>query len=189
MISPHLHLVDAQGRSLSPAIQAAVEQAHRWVLREFRSVDPAMIADWAEAIGASMQDRGNLIASPNRYAYAALKGKVRDWLRTKTAQEESAGIGPDLERIGGTASSFQGAVDRKLLFEQLRANLNERDRSILVLLLQDETSPAAVAKALGVTYSAAAKAIQRVKERVAEALNGSRTSRDHNMAQSSRIKE
>ena len=54
-------------------------------------------------------------------------------------------------------------MERAVLFEQLSTKLSERDRLILVLLLQDVTSPANVAAALGVSYSAAAKAIQRVK--------------------------
>ena len=59
-----------------------------------------------------------------------------------------------------------------ILFDQLKTKLSERDRHILVLLLQDLTSPASVAAALGVSYSAAAKAIQRVKERIAAILLG-----------------
>ena len=89
-------------------------------------------------------------------------------------RKQVAGIGRDLERMGGLSGSFQGAVDRKILFEQLKATLNERDRYILVLLLEDKTSPATVAKALGTSYPAAAKAIQRVKERIASTLSGAR---------------
>jgi DNA-directed RNA polymerase specialized sigma subunit len=106
----------------------------------------------------------------DRYAYAALKGKVSDWLRTKVANEQVAGIGPDLERIGGVRPSFQPAADRKILFEQLKSSLNERDRYILMLLLDDETSPATVAEALGMSYDAAAKAIERVKKRLKKAF-------------------
>jgi DNA-directed RNA polymerase specialized sigma subunit len=92
-------------------------------------------------------------------------------MRSGAAKEQVAGIGRDLESIGGLSSSFQGAIDRKILFEQLKATLNERDRYILVLLLEDKTSPATVAKALGTSYPAAAKAIQRVKERIASTLS------------------
>jgi DNA-directed RNA polymerase specialized sigma24 family protein len=53
--------------------------------------------------------------------------------------------------------------------------LSERDRHILVLLQQGMTSPASVAAALGVSYAAAAKAIQRVKERIAAILGGGPT--------------
>ena len=74
--------------------------------------------------------------------------------------------------MGGVDRSFQVEIDRKLLFEQLKTSLNERDRYILVLLLQDETSPAVIATALGLSYTAAAKAIQRVKERIAASLVG-----------------
>ena len=166
-----LHLVDTGGHAVSPAIQTAVEQAHRWVLRDFPRVDPAMIDDWAEGVAKTMEERGEAIDSPKRYAYVALKGRVRDWLRTKAAKEERSGIGPDLERLSGTQASFQETVDRQILFEQLKRTLNERDRYILVLLLEDRSSPAVIAEALDVTYSAAAKAVQRMKERLAEVLN------------------
>jgi RNA polymerase sigma factor (sigma-70 family) len=172
MKQTQLHLVDAQGSAVSSTVNSAVEVVFRWVLRDFPHVDPAMIAEWAEEVGCAMESKGNQIVAHERYAYTALKGKVRDWLRTKTAQEESAGIGQDLERLGGVDRSFQRELDRKLLLEQLKTALNERDRYILVLLLQDETSPAVIATALGLSYPAAAKAIQRVKERIAASLVG-----------------
>jgi DNA-directed RNA polymerase specialized sigma subunit len=76
------------------------------------------------------------------------------------------------------SGSFQGVIDRKILFEQLKATLNERDRYILVLLLEDKTSPATVANELGTSYPAAAKAIQRVKERIASSLTRARKKDD-----------
>jgi DNA-directed RNA polymerase specialized sigma24 family protein len=155
-------------------VETAVERSFHWVLRDFPQLDSAMIANWAEEVALSMQARVTTIVSPQRYAYAALKGKVHDWMRSAQAKEDVAGLGRDLERIGGLNGSFEGAVDRKILFEQLKATLNERDRYILVLLLEDNTSPATVAKALGTSYPAAAKAIQRVKERIASKLTNAR---------------
>jgi len=174
MIRAQLHLVYTAGNVVCPEVESAVERAFRWVLRDYPQVDPAMIANWAEEVARSMQERATTFVAPQRYAYSALKGKVRDWMRSGAAKEQVAGIGRDLESIGGLNGSFQGAIDRKILFEQLRATLNERDRYILVLLLQDKTSPATVATALGTTYPAAAKAIQRVKERIASILTGAR---------------
>ena len=174
MTRAQLHLVDTSGTAVCPEVETAVERSFHWVLRDYPQVDSAMIANWAEEVALSMQMRVTTIVSPQRYAYAALKGKVHDWMRSASAKEEVAGLGRDLERIGGLNGSFEGAVDRKILFEQLKATLNERDRYILVLLLEDNTSPATVAKALGTTYPAAAKAIQRVKERIASKLNGAR---------------
>jgi hypothetical protein len=178
MIRAQLHLVDTTGTAVCSEVLTAVERSFHWVLRDYPQVDAAIIANWAEEVALSMQERVVTIVSPQRYAYAALKGKVHDWMRSGPAKEEGAGIGRDLERIGGLSGSFQGAVDRKILFEQLKATLNERDKYILVLLLQDKTSPATVAKALGTTYPAAAKAIQRVKERIASTLTGARKSDD-----------
>ena len=174
MTRAQLHLVDSSGTAVCPEVETAVERSFHWVLRDYPQVDSAMIANWAEEVALSMQVRVTTIVSPQRYAYAALKGKVHDWMRSAPAKEEVAGLGRDLERIGGVNGSFERAVDRKILFEQLKATLNERDRCILVLLLEDNTSPATVAKALGTTYPAAAKAIQRVKERIASKLNGAR---------------
>ena len=174
MTRAQLHLVDTSGIAVCPEVETAVERSFQWVLRDYPQLDSAMIANWAEEVALSMQMRVTIIVSPQRYAYAALKGKVHDWMRSAPAKEEVAGLGRDLERIGGLNGSFEGAVDRKILFEQLKATLNERDRYILVLLLEDNTSPATVAKALGTSYPAAAKAIQRVKERIASKLNGAR---------------
>ena len=174
MTRAQLHLVDTSGIAVCPEVETAVERSFHWVLRDYPQLDSAMIANWAEEVALSMQMRVTTIVSPQRYAYAALKGKVHDWMRSASAKEEVAGLGRDLERIGGLNGSFEGAVDRKILFEQLKATLNERDRYILVLLLEDNTSPATVAKALGTSYPAAAKAIQRVKERIASKLNGAR---------------
>jgi len=174
MTRAQLHLVDTSGIAVCPEVETAVERSFHWVLRDYPQLDSAMIANWAEEVALSMQMRVTTIVSPQRYAYAALKGKVHDWMRSAPAKEEVAGLGRDLERIGGLNGSFEGAVDRKILFEQLKATLNERDRYILVLLLEDNTSPATVAKALGTSYPAAAKAIQRVKERIASKLTGAR---------------
>jgi len=166
-----LHLVDGNGIAIASEIENAVERSFHWVLRDYPQVDPALIANWAEDLARSMQAREIPVTSPLRYAYAALKGRVRDWMKRGAAQERLAGVGQDLERIGGLGGSFQNAADRKILFEQLKATLNERDRYILILLLQDNTSPATIADALGTTYPAAAKAIQRLKERIAVTLN------------------
>lgn len=174
MVRPHLHLVDLNGNAVRPEVQVAVETAFRWVVRDFPLVDSAMVANWAELVAVSMEARADTLISPQRYAYSALKGRIRDWQRTGPAREETVGVDRDLERIGGLTDSFQVQVDRKILFDQLKASLNERDRYILVLLLEDNTSPAVVAGALGTSYSAAAKAIQRVRERIAATLDRSK---------------
>jgi DNA-directed RNA polymerase specialized sigma24 family protein len=73
--------------------------------------------------------------------------------------------------LGARVDSALSDVEVKRLFDQLKAHLTERDRQILVLIEQDRGNPRDVAKALGLTYTAAAKAIQRAKERVAEILS------------------
>ena len=181
MKSPHLHLVDPNGVNLNPKISAAVELAFCWVVRDFPQIDTAQIANWAEEVGSLMQHRDAPIEFHNRYAYVALKGKVRDWLRTKPANEEVAGIGTELERVSAAKASFQADSDRKILFEQLKSTLNERDRFILILLLDGKSSPATVAEALGTSYPAAAKAIQRLKERIATVLTKTRARSDKNL--------
>ncbi len=165
-VRPQLHLVSTQGANVSPAIREAVENAYRWVAKDYPHTDEAQLANWAEAVALTMQSRGSDIRSLTKYAYAALGGKVRDWNRTGTAQEQSAGVARDLERIGGSTSSFQGLADRKILFGQLENALEERDRDILVLLLTEHDAQE-IAEELKTSYPAARKAIQRLRERCA----------------------
>jgi hypothetical protein len=165
-----LHLVDQRGQTLPIAIRLAVEAAHRWVRREYPHLDGAVVAGWAEDVGKAMGGRLDDIRSPYRYAYAALHGKVREWFRSNSSKEILVGMGSDLELWAGIDRSAQRTIYRTVLFEQLKTKLNERDRHILVLLQQDITSPASVAAALGVSYAAGAKAIQRVKERISTIL-------------------
>ena len=108
----------------------------------------------------------------HRYAFAALHGKVREWFRRNASKEIPLGIGSELEVWVDIDRSPPRVMYQGILFDQLKTKLSERDRHILVLLLQDLTSPASVAAALGVSYSAAAKAIQRVKERIAAIVLG-----------------
>lgn len=173
MLRPHLHLVDGRGVALSSAIQAACETAFQRVVLDYPHFDQAQIANWAEEVAAAMGERGDTIQFPRRYAYMALRGKVRDWSRTGPGRAELKGIGPDLEEVAGHSESFGDQAERKLLFEQILRVLNERDRAILVLLL-NEQSIGAVASFLNTSYAAAAKAMQRVKDRVSVVLDGKR---------------
>ncbi len=170
-----LHLVDQRGQTLPVAIRLAVEAAHRWVRWEYPHLDEAVVAGWAEDVGKAMGARLDEIRSPYRYAFAALHGKVREWFRSNASREVLVGIGRELELWAGIDRSTQRVIYRAVLFDQLKTKLSERDRHILVLLQQDMTSPASVAAALGVSYAAAAKAIQRVKERIAAILVGGPT--------------
>jgi DNA-binding CsgD family transcriptional regulator len=172
-----LHLVDTAGVEVTPAIQNSIEVAFRWVSKEFPTVDKAQLSNWAETVARSMQERGSAIVSPDRYAYVALKGKVRDWLKTATAREESSGTRRDMERIGGSNGSFQGTVDRKILFEQLENALEVRERVIL-LLLRNDKSAKEVAIELQTSAPAARKAIQRLKERMGALLRGAPQRKD-----------
>jgi RNA polymerase sigma factor (sigma-70 family) len=177
-----LHLVDQRGQTLPTAIRQAVEAAHRWVRREYPHLDQAIVAGWAEDVGRAMGGRLDDIRSPYRYAYVALHGKVREWFRTNASKEILVGMGSDLELWAGIDRSAQRAIYRTVLFEQLKTKLSERDRHILVLLQQDITSPSSVASALGVSYSAAAKAIQRAKERISTILVGDPTEEQAQMS-------
>jgi RNA polymerase sigma factor (sigma-70 family) len=167
-----LHLVDQRGQTLPAAIRIAVEAAHRWVRREYPYLDDAVVAGWAEDVGRAMGAHPDGIRSPRRYAFSALHGKVREWFRRNASKEIPVGIGSELERWVDIDLSAPRFIDQAVLFDQLKTRLSERDRQVLVLLLQDQTSPVSVAAALGVSYAAAAKAIQRVKERIAAILMG-----------------
>jgi hypothetical protein len=173
MPQAHLHLIDSRGVALNSAVQAACETAFQRVVLDYPHFDQAQIANWAEEVAAVMDERGDAIQFRRRYAYMALRGKVRDWLRTGPGRAELKGIGPDLEEVAGHSESSGDQTERKLLFERILPALNERDRAILVLLL-NEQSTAAVASFLNTSYAAAAKAMQRVKDRVSIVLNGKR---------------
>lgn len=173
MSRTQLHLVDHQGQTLSVATRTAAEAAFAWAIKEFPRIDPALLAGWAEDVAKAIEARAETVESPKRYAFAALHGKVRQWLRGRASKEIFVGIGIELEEWAGADGSAQRIMDRRIFFDQVKTRLSERDKYILVLLLQDITSPASVAEALGVTYPAAAKAIQRVKERIAETLTES----------------
>ena len=169
----HLNLIDSSGDILSADIQAACEKAFKRVVLEFLNFDQALIADWAEEVAIAMQEHIETIRFPRQYAYRALKGKVRDWSRTGPGLVELKGIGPDLEDVAGESESFVKQADRKRLLEQVLPSLNARDRVILYLLLNDK-STTAIAAFLNVNYDAAAKAMQRMKDRVSVILEGTR---------------
>ena len=86
MTQAELHLVDTSGTAVCPEVETAVERSFHWVLRDYPQLDSAMIANWAEEVALSMQMRVTTIVSPQRYAYAALKGKVHDWMRSASAK-------------------------------------------------------------------------------------------------------
>ena len=173
MTRAQLHLVNSKGVPLNSTIQGACETAFRWVLRDYPQFDQALIANWAEEVGAAMEARGELIKSPKRYAYIALAGKVRDWKRTGAGKAELRGMGSELEYISDLSVSFTAEVETKVWFEQISLSLNERDRAILVLLTRD-ASTAEIATFLNTSYAAAAKAMQRVKDRISAVVNGKR---------------
>ena len=160
-----LHLVDDEGAAVNSEVREAVEKAFHWVAREFPNLDPAPLADWAEALAKSMHLRGSGIDEPERYAYVALKGKVRDSLRKRSAQEQPHGIGRDLERIGGSSATAQADAERQILWNQLGAALSERDKQIHFLLGRQDSAQE-IAVELNIAYPAARKAIQRVRERI-----------------------
>ncbi len=168
-----LHLIDNAGVDVRGSIQSAVEHAFRWILRSYPLVDPALIANWAEELACSMEAGAIDLRNPRRYASAALEGKVKDWLKTGAAKLQPMGVGSDLERFGGVNGSTQSVLDQSLLIEQVTTTLNERDRFILVLLL-DGCTDTEIASALKISPSAGRKAIQRMRERSAASLQGSR---------------
>ena len=120
----------------------------------------------------SLAEKRDGIDDPRRYAFSALLKKVQSHARLGSSQELSAGIGQDLEEWAGADHQTATRIERQVLFRELQAHLNDRDRDILILLLQDATSPAAIASALGVDYNAAAKAVQRLKQRIRAILTG-----------------
>ncbi len=170
-----LHLVDAEGSDVLPSIKAGVESAFAWTVNTYPNLDPAVLAEWAEEIGCAMQRNKNTHATPRRYAYAAMHGRVRDYLKTGASRETPEGSCSELEKWAGVDNEVQTRIDRRIFFQELTTKLDGRDQEILILLLQDITSASGVGKALRISEAAAAKAIQRLKIRIAFLLDGSKT--------------
>jgi DNA-directed RNA polymerase specialized sigma24 family protein len=83
----------------------------------------------------------------------------------------------EVEHLTGEKPKSTSAADLNVLFSQIKARLSERDRQILALLEQD-LGPKEIANAFNISYLAAAKAIQRARERMAAILSG--TGRESN---------
>ena len=165
-----LHLVDVEGREVLPSIKEGVESAFGWTASTYPNLDPAVLAEWAEEIGSSMQDNKNTHATPRRYAYAA----VHDYLKTRASKETPEGSSSELEKWAGVDANTQTRIDRRIFFQELSTKLEQRDQEILALLLQDITSATDVGKALKISDSAAAKAIQRLKLRIVSFMGPSK---------------
>lgn len=165
-----LHLVDRKGDPVEGEIRVAVAAAFKSCVQRFRRIDDAVLAGFAEAVAASMNSRSSEIRTFRNYARVAMNGKVYEWLRSHPGKELRVERFEELERLAGAVvdQSFADA-ELKVLFSQIRTHLSERERHILVLMKQD-LGPREISSALGITYSAASKAMQRVREHVASLL-------------------
>ena len=76
----------------------------------------------------------------------------------------------ELEEVKIAGRAPITAADLSVLFSEIKAQLSERDRQILALMEQD-LGPREIAKAFDISYTAAAKAIQRARERMAAILS------------------
>jgi RNA polymerase sigma factor (sigma-70 family) len=177
--NPHevlLHLVDENGQRVDGDIRLATEAAYRRVLRMFqKKVDEAVLADMAEDVATSVASKRSQIGALRSYTIAALKRRVLDWLRTKPKVEISIGQLAELEGAARVAEDPAFAeVETQRLLDQLKTQLTERDRLILLLMVRGRGNPADVGAALHLNYAAAAKAIQRTRSRIADILSGGR---------------
>ena len=171
MAATLLHLVDEHGQPVPPQVRLAVEAAYRWAEREYERFDRAVLAEMAGALALAMSRRLDRIELPRRYAVAALAGKLQEWYRAHPAVEVM--LDPDdLEQVIKAEPVPATSPDLSVLFAEMKAQLSERDRQILVLLEQD-LGPQEIAKAFEISYSAAAKAIQRARDRMAAILSES----------------
>jgi DNA-binding CsgD family transcriptional regulator len=165
-----LHLVDEHDQPVPLQVRLAVETAYRWALQEYQHFDRAVLAGMAESVAVAMCRRLEQIEFPRRYAFTALTGKLQEWYRAHPAIEILMDPA-EVEHLTGDKSKSTSAADLNVLFSQIKARLSERDRQILVLLEQD-LGPKEIAKAFNISYLAAAKAIQRARERTAAILSG-----------------
>jgi hypothetical protein len=166
--TPHLHLVTKQGLAVAPEVRSSIEFSYRSILHDYPHVDPALIATWAEEIAVSMDAKAD-IAHFDGYALISLGRKVRGWLRSGAGKETPSGIGGDLDLAGGHIDGVTNTTSA-LLFSQLLAMLEGRDRVIFHVLFGLDGSASDVASAVGISEAAAHKAIQRLRKRLAMAV-------------------
>ena len=170
MAATLLHLVDEHGQPVPPQVRLAVEAAYRWAEQEYQRFDRAVLAEMAEALALAMCRHRDRIELPRRYAVAAMAGKLQEWYRAHPAVEVM--LEPDdLEQVIQAEPVPATSPDLNVLFAEMKAQLSERDRQVLVLLEQD-LGPQEIAKAFEISYFAAAKAIQRARDRMAAILSG-----------------
>jgi DNA-binding CsgD family transcriptional regulator len=163
-----LHLVAEDGRPVSLEVREGVETAYRWALYKFKCIDETVLAGIAESVAVGMTRHLEEIRCPRNYAFAALRGKVQEWRRTHSVYEVAVGDIDTMERVGKLVHNPFLAVDRRIFFSEMKTRLRKRDREIVDLIEHDFGSPKQIAASLGISYNAAAKAIQRVKERMAQ---------------------
>jgi DNA-directed RNA polymerase specialized sigma24 family protein len=138
-------------------------------------MDGAILASMAEGVASSMSRRGADIRALKQYAQVAMHGRVQEWLRKHPGIEFPYESSQDLERLAGASTqSLLTDTEAEILFDQMKLLLTERDRHILVLMEQDMAKPGEIATALGISYAAAAKALERVKDRISDLLRGCR---------------
>jgi len=166
-----LNLIDDAGQPVPADVRVAVTRAYRYIAPRFRRIDDAVLAGFAEAVAAAMCRRAEEIKSVNQYASAAMLGKAYEWVQSHPS-EITVGTLAALEAANGTArtdDSF-GAIENAVLFERVKTHLSTRDRQILVLVEQELDTPAAIASALGLSYDAAKKALQRARDKMSALL-------------------
>lgn len=169
MAATLLHLVDQYGQPVPPQVRLAVEAAYRWAEREYHPFDRAVLAAMAEAVALAMCRHLDRIEFPRRYAVTALMGKLHEWYRAHPAVEILMDPA-EVEALPDDEPKSIPAAELNLLFSEIKAQLSERDRQVLVLLEQD-LGPQEIAKAFEISYFAAAKAIQRARDRMAAILS------------------
>ena len=155
-----------------------MEGAFRLAVIRFPNVDSAIMANMAERLAKNIAGNIDSIGSVRRYAYSAMLGVVRDWLRSRAAREVTVGSYLELDRYVEVNNSFQRRIDRTILFQQLKLQLSDRDRYILIPLLKHNVKTEDVALELGISDDAARKAIQRARERMAKCLEVARPEKD-----------
>ena len=172
-----LHLVDDDGQPVRLDIRVAVQGAYRYASRRFPRIDGAVLASMTESVATAMSLRCDQyqIQSVNQYALAALIGKIHEWYRAHPLSETSVASEEALERAAGgqTDRSF-GDVENQVFLSQMKIHLSERERLMLVLIEQDLGNPQAIASAFGLSYDAAKKALQRLKEKMSTLVNGNK---------------
>lgn len=163
---PCLHMIDETGHPVSLEIAYGVIKAFLTTLKRFPQIDPCLIANWAEEVACAMQKmEQGVITCPAGMAIKRMGWKVTEHRRLFYTRDKSFGDADDLLTIAGPAAGKRINLDSKVLIDQLRPSLNERENRALDLLLDGHESTH-LGLIMGLSHDTGRRLGERVKRKI-----------------------